>query len=186
MAEDYYELILDGDEKIARAYLEGFLRGKNIRSGVFFSKDYPIRSEHHLLNLDFIHGHIHVICLAGIRAAIRSAVKRAPEEPSLTLASERPIRNITFTFKFETFSKDVGAKLKRLLHNPPKGITIGDFEEHEEIDPSAKGVEQYAPLHDYRFHGGGKVTGDAEQLLFFHKKLKDVEFVDVGDVGLEF
>ncbi len=186
MAENYYELILDGDEKIARAYLEGFLRGKNIRSGILFCKDHPICSEHHILGLTFTHGHTHVICLAGIRAAIRSAVKRAPEELSLKLAAERAIRTIAFTFKFETFTKDVGARLKKLFHNPPKGVTVGDLEEHEDVDPSAKGVEVYAPLHDFRFHGSGKVTGDVEQVLFFHKKMKDMEFVDVSDVRLEF
>jgi hypothetical protein len=186
MAENYYELILDGNEKIARAYLEGFLRGKNIRSGILFCKDHPICSEHHILGLEFIHGRTHMICLAGIRAAIRSAVKRAPEELSLKLAAERAIRNIAFTFKFETFNKDIGAKLKRLFHNPPKGVTVGGLEEHEEIDPSAKGVERFAHLHDFRFHGSGKVTGDVEQVLFFHKKMKDMELVVVSDVSLEY
>lgn len=186
MADTYYEFVLDGDEKIARAYVEGFLKGKNIRSGVFFCKDHPIRSEHHILGIQFIHGHTHMICLAGIRAAVRSAVKRAPEGLSLKLSSERAIRAIAFTFKFETAAKDIGAQLKKLFHNPPKGVTLGDFEEHEEIDPGAKGVEGYAPLHDFRYHGGGKVTGDVEQVLFFHKKMKDLELVDVSDVRLEF
>ncbi|MBI4721289.1 MAG: hypothetical protein HY770_08750 [Chitinivibrionia bacterium] len=186
MAENYYELILDGDEKVARAYLEGFLKGKNIRSGVLFCKDHHICSEHHVLGINFTHGHTHVICLAGIRAAIRSALKRVPDELPLKLASERAIRAIVFPFKFNTFTRDIGVTLKRMFHNPPKGVMIGDFEEHEEIDPDARGVEQYAPLHDFRYHGSGTVTGNVEQVLFFHKKMKEAEFVDVGDVRLEF
>lgn len=186
MAETYYELIISGDKHTARAYLVGFLRGKNIRSGVIFCKDHHISSQHHIKGPDFLHEHIHLVCLAGIRAAIQSAIKRAPEEFSLKLEPERTVKGIAFDFKFETFSKEIGTKLKRLFRNPPKGVEIEEFEDNEEILPDAKGVERYAHLHDYQYKGTGKVTGNVEQVLFFHKKLKDLELVDASDIHLEF
>lgn len=186
MAEDYYELIIAGDKKATRAYLEGFLRGKNIRSGVIFCKDYHISSQHRTKRPDFLHDHIHLVCLAGIRATIQSAIKRAPEELSLALESDRALKSIAFDFKFETFSKEIGSKLKKLFRTPPKGVVIENFDESEEIRPDAKGVEIYAPLHDYEYKGSGKVTGNVEQVLFFHKKLKDLELVDPSDLHLEF
>jgi hypothetical protein len=186
MADNYYELIIQGDKKTSRAYLEGFLRGKNIRSGVIFCKDYKISSRHDIKGPDFRHEHLHLICVTGIKTSILSAVKRAPESLSITVEMERALASISFEFSFETFNKEIGAKLKRMFHNPPKGVEIEDFDENEEILPEAKGVEAYAPLHDYQYKGGGKVTGDVEQVLFFHKKLKDLELVDVNDIQLAF
>lgn len=186
MADNYFELIIQGDKKTVRAYLEGFLRGKNIRSGVIFCKDFKIASQHHIKGPDFLHEHLHLICLSGLKTTIQSAVKRAPEMFSLKVETERALASISFEFEFETFNKEIGNKLKRLFHNPAKGVEIEDLDENEEIVPDAKGVEGYAPLHDYQLKGSGKVTGDVEQVLFFHKKLKDLELVDVSDIQLAF
>lgn len=186
MADTYHELIITGDHKISRAYIEGFMRGKNIRSGVIFCKDYHISSKHHIKGPDFLHEHLHLLCLAGVRASIQSAVKRAPEGYKMEIETDRALKSIIFDFKFEAFSKEIGAKLKKIFHNPPKGVEINDLEDKEEIRPDAKGVERYAHLHEYEYRGSGKVTGNVEQVIFFHKKLKDLELVDAHDLHLEF
>lgn len=185
MAARYYELVLDADEKVAKAFIKGFISGRKIKSGVFFSSEHHVSSGH-LVDLIHHHGTKQLLCRASLRAAIVSAVKQAPKELNMTLSTERVLAGASFEFKCNTYSKKIAASLKRLFRSLPQGLSLSRFEPEENFSPDAKGAEGYAPLHEYQYRGKGRVSGDIDKVISFHGKLSDHEFVDVDDIHLAF
>ncbi len=186
MATIYYELIIKGDQDLLCAYLEGFLRAKRIREGVIFSNNCPLQI-HHIRELIKYHGGVvHLICRSGLRATLAAAVKNAPEDYSFLIKREQKISSASFGFEFETFSRKVAGGIKRIFTKLPAGLKLKQFKPQEKIDPEARGIERYAPAHDYRYSGEGEVTGDVQTVLDFHKKLLKNDFFELEDISLHY
>jgi len=181
----YYEIVIDGDERISRAYIKGFILGKGIKSGIYFCSEHDISSGH-LKDLIHRFGTKRILCRAGLRATIISALQRAPEELGLRVTRDNPVKAVSFKFKFDTSNRKVAGRLKRLFNLLPRGLRLAEFDPDEEIHPEAKGVEGYAPMHEYRYRAKGLIEGDVEQAILFHSRLKKNEFVDVDEMHLSF
>ena len=76
--------------------------------------------------------------------------------------------------------------MKRLFSRLPRGRRLSGFEPDDEIHREAKGVEGYAPMHEYRYRAKGMIEGDVEQAILFHSRLKRNEFVDIDEMHLSF
>jgi hypothetical protein len=186
MAAVYYELLVKGNEDKIFAYLSGYLAGKKIKEGVIFCDECPFRI-HELRELIRYHGEIaHIVCRAGLKHTILSALRSAPTAYSFEVKRERKISGASFEFKFETFSKKVAGGLKRTFSQIPSGLKLPGFEPKETIDPRAAGIEMYAPAHDYRYSGKGKITGDVETILDFYRRLSRSEFIQMEEIELEY
>jgi len=186
MAVVYYEIIIKGDQDHLCAYLQGYMNAKKISQGVIFSKDWPLHT-HNLREMIKYHGEVfHLACRAGLRATVKAAVKAAAPQYKFEIKRERKISRAFFTFEFETFSKKVGAQLKKTFGNLPAGLTLRRFKPKEKINPEAKGAELYAPAHDYQYSGTGEVNGDIEKLIALHCKLEDNDFVEAEEIVLKY
>lgn len=186
MAGVYYELLVKGNEDKMFAYLNGYLTAKKIKEGVIFCDECPFNI-HELRELIRYHGEVaHIACRAGLRQTVLSALRSAPAAYSFEVKKERKISKASFEFKFETFSKKVAGGLKRMFAQMPTGLKLSEYEPEEKIDPDAAGIERYAPAHDYRFAGKGKVTGNAETLLDFHRRLSQSDFIKLEKIELEY
>ena len=186
MAAVYYELLVKGNEDKLFAYLNGYLAGKKIKQGVIFCDECPFNI-HELRELIRYHGEVsHVVCRAGLRQTVLSALRSSPATYSFEVKKDRKITKASFEFKFETFSKKVAGGLKRTFTQMPAGLKLIDFEPEEKIDPDAAGIERYAPAHDYRFEGSGAVSGNVEMLLDFHRRLSQSDFVELEEIVLEY
>lgn len=186
MAAVYYELLVKGNEDKIFAYLNGYLTSKKIKKGVIFCDECPF-DIHELRELIRYHGEVaHIVCRAGLRQTVLSALRSAPAAYSFEIKKDRKISKAAFEFKFETFSKKVASGLKRTFTQMPKGLELLEYEPEERIDPDAAGIERYAPAHDYRFAGKGKITGNVETLLDFHRQLSQSEFIKLEKIELEY
>jgi hypothetical protein len=186
MAAVYYELLVKGNEDKIFAYLNGYLTGKKIKQGVIFCEECPFRI-HELRELIRYHGDVaHIICRAGLRQTVLSAIRSAPAAYSFEVKKDRKITSASFEFKFETFSKKVAGGLKRMFTQLPAGLKLIDFQPEETIDPDAKGIERYAPAHEYQYSGEGMVAGNVETLLDFHCRLSQSDFVELEEIVLEY
>jgi hypothetical protein len=56
----------------------------------------------------------------------------------------------------------------------------------ETLDPKAKGVEMYAPEHDYELHAEGSATGGFADIFPFFRKAVDHPLVHAEDIHLEY
>jgi hypothetical protein len=186
MAIVYYEMIIKGDQDFLFAYLHGYMNAKKLDQGLIFSKDCPLQT-HHLREMIRYHGEVlHIVCRAGLRATVKEAIKSAPDRFKFEIKRERKIARAFFSFEFETFSREVGAGIKKIFTKPPEGLTVKRFKPEEIIDPTARGAELYSPAHDYRFSGSGEVSGDILQLIELHRRLEENDFVKTEDIVLRY
>lgn len=184
MATSYREVIVKGDDTLLRGFVWGFKAARKIKSGVLFCADHPIQT-HHLREILTLHGnYVHLITSGQHHRAILAALKQAAHL-EFEVVSDKAIRKTYFDFKFQTFNRDVAAKLKRVLRRLPAGLKLVDFEPEETVEPSAKGVEFYSPVHDYCYEGTGKAQGEVEKLLRFHRALGEHVFIETEDIEVE-
>lgn len=181
----YYEYIIKGDDQELCAYLDGFLRGKGVKTGFFLGRDYPFR-HHYVKEMLKYHGEVgRLICRATLRSMVQAAVRQA-KEMNLEIVEEKKISKCSFRFKFETANRGVAGSIKRAVGKLPAGAALADYEPEEIEDPEAKGPEGYAPLHSYVFKGAGVVEGTVAGVLKSHKKLSGHEFIDCEDIDVHY
>jgi hypothetical protein len=184
MAAIYYEYIVKGNEDALCAYIGGFLRGKGIKEGCYFSKDCPFH-RHHIREIIEYHGDvIHLICRSNLRSTIESAIRQSAAQHEFEIKETHKIAKVSFRFKFETANRSVAGTIKRALGRLPADVKLVDYEPKEEVTPKAKGPEGYAPLHAYFFTGEGVVEGDVAGVLKVHEKLSNHEFVKCDDIEI--
>jgi hypothetical protein len=184
MAVTHYEFVIKGEEDELCAYLNGFLRGKGVKSGYIFTTSHPFQS-HFLKELIQYHGEVvHLICRSSLRQVIRAAVKQVPEQIKAEIVESRPVKKVSFEFKFNTANRQAAGAIKRLLGRHPAGAKLIDYEPKETFDPDAKGAEGYAPLHPYTFSGKGTIVGDVEGVLKVYQKLEGNEFIHSDEIEI--
>ncbi len=184
MATTYHELIVKGDREVLDGFLEGFMAAKNIKSGIILASEHPIET-HHLKEILTFHGdYIHVIVAGRHRKSLISAIKRTPDI-ECDIVSDKVVKNAYFEFKFETFNRDVASELKKALGKLPTGLQLINYDREEKVDPEAKGIEFYSPLHDYSFSGEGTIRGDVEKLLAFRERLCEHVFIEAKEIELK-
>lgn len=184
MAVTYYELVIKGNRKLLKGFIRGYQVGRDIKSELYFCKDHPIKAHHLKEILTFRGDHIHLICTARTRRGIVSAVRKAKDLEFELITDER-LRKIYFEFDFETVSRKVAGQIKRIFSTLRSDLKLRGYKPKETIDEKAKGVEFYTPAHEYRFEGKGRVEGDIDSLLVFHKKLDDHDFIEIKDIVID-
>ena len=97
---------------------------------------------------------------ASREALVQEAVEMGQDRGiDITLCAERPLAGAQFSFSFETFSREHAPGVRGLFEPAPKGVTFEDLAIEEEVHPEDKGVEAYAPVHDYALRGEGTACG---------------------------
>jgi hypothetical protein len=184
MAAIYYEYTIKGNEEAMCAYLEGFLRGKGVKEGYFFSRDYPVHF-HRLKEMIKYHGDTgHVICQSKLQKMIQSAINQETTG-AFEIKDSQKITKASFHFEFETASRKVASTIKRDLGNLPPGVNVAYYEPEEVVNPKAKGPEGYAPLHSYSFEGEGEIEGDVAGVFNAYSLLSNNEFFDCDDIEVD-
>jgi hypothetical protein len=184
MAVKHYDFVVKGDEDIIRAYLNGYLRGKGVKSGYLFTSQRPFRS-HHLRELIQYHGEVvHLVCRSSLRPIVRSAISQRPTEHQWEIVESRAVKKATFEFKFHTANRQAAGAIKRILGRHPAGVKLVEYEPKESFNPDAKGSEGYAPLHEYEFEGKGTIVGDVESVLKVYDKLEANDFIHNEEIEI--
>jgi len=183
MAVTYFELVIKGDAKLLKGFLRGYQIGRELKSELYFCADHPIKTHHLKEILTFRGGHVHIVCSANARRGIISAIQKAKDLEFEPVADER-LKKVYFDFEFETASRKVAGEIKRMFSTLKAGLKLTGYEPNESIDEEARGVEIYTPAHEYRFTGKGRIEGDLDALLGFHKKLDENDFIDADKIVL--
>ncbi len=184
MAVKHFDFVIKGNEDKLCSYLEGFMRGKGIKSGWLFTEKHPFQS-HFIKELIKYHSDVvHLICRSGLRPVIRAAITASPAIFEFEIMESRLVSKADFEFKFKTANRKVAGAIKRLLGRHPAGVKLVDYKPIEAVNPEAKGAEGYAPLHEYTFHGKGKIVGDVEGVLKVFQKLESNEFIHCEEIEI--
>jgi hypothetical protein len=55
---------------------------------------------------------------------------------------------------------------------------------HEKFIPEGKGIDAYAPLHDYELNGKGRISGAVKGVFDLYYRLGRFEVVELEDMEL--
>ena len=193
MGKKYYEVVFEGNYDTICGMIEGFILAKGARWEWYSSKSAGIETEtfteiikewaslktrlHHIILEEEFHN------------AIQKELKERTDLKHLKLKytkSAREIKNCSFKFTANAYAKKYGEEIKSIIASPPEGVKIENFNPVEETDKDAKGVELYAPVHDYTFKGDGIATGEVGAIITFRKVLDDHPLVQVSSIRLNF
>jgi hypothetical protein len=179
----WYEMVIEGKEEDIRELLPGvatdgerpFWGGElDLHAGSLPDRIREMLGArtHHLL---FVPG-------TQVGPLVRAIQGRA----EIRLEHVREVLSGRFPFTAKAFSPEVAEKIKRALHSPlPPGVVLEACEEEEDVDPEAKGVELYSPVHDYTYRGHGTFSGTPPGIFEIHRTMQALDFVHQEKLELE-
>jgi len=184
------EIAFHGGTAAARAFVAGFVAGRNEQAGrVLFGDALDLEPGSLGARLrDLVLAGAHGVLIAPEPVAVPLAHALAEHGPAVGLGLER-VREITsaaFGFRVEVFSADVARDVRgALLEAMPAGVTIEDRSEAEERHPDVHGVELYAPVHAYAYRASGRITGAFAGVLEMHRRARALDVVEAGRLHLD-
>jgi len=185
---DYCELVLAGDDEVCRGLIVG------LQIGCGEAGHTLIGHEEELAHGSFAEGLrelvtgkgrlTHFVVARAIAERLREQLPRLEREAGLRLAAEKAVRAGRFDFSFHAFTRPQAGEIKALLGALPAGVRLSGYTEHEKVDPAAKGVEAYAPVHEYELKGEGAVEGPIAAVLAARRQLVARPLVSVERIAL--
>lgn len=190
MTERCCELVVEGHFDLIKGFIVGFLEGKGMRGAALFARDHHVRGDTELKQFfRLLTGHkdqVRVLVDESLCQPLQDAFANVREALPLNLVSAREVAGARFSFAYEAYAREAGDELKGLFASLPPGVSIVDYEVKEEVEPEAKGIEAYAPLHHYRIKATGRITGAVKAVIEFQDKLEEHPLVTLEGVLLEF
>lgn len=167
----WYQLLIDGREEDLKALLA------NHEGDVILGSDLRLADESLADRiLEFIHARTNHLLFASEDAARRLA-QAIGRNPDLRLDGVWEVVEGRFGFKAKAYNPEIGDRIHDALNSDlPAGIACLDLEK-EEVDPDAKGIELFTPVHDYVYKARGTVEGTPPGILEMNRRLHRLDFV---------
>jgi len=187
MAE-YHELVFEGSLPVVRAFLTGLRLGKGWATSSICSEDQDIQADslgqRVLEKIRLTKDLTHVLVLDRHVPVVTEATRAAQKTLGVAVRRSRVVREARFDYTFAVFDRKTGARLRALLAQAGPDLTRKDAEEEEDVCPEGKGIEVYAPTHEYAFKGKGTVCGPLPQVLAYRDALRKFEQVLIDKIVL--
>ena len=85
------------------------------------------------------------------------------------------------------FAERYGIELKNFFKDLPSGVSLlPDYKPVEEIHKEAKGIELYAPEHDYKVSAEGTVEGPLPEIIGLYEQAKEKDLIKLKEITLHF
>ncbi|MBN2284091.1 MAG: hypothetical protein JXO48_09400 [Deltaproteobacteria bacterium] len=194
MMKTYYEVVVEGSFECVKGFVLGYLEGSELDGEVIFGREHHIENEDkfgQLLRLLNVRGRtVHFIVGAGFHELLSQALERRKGHLDINIVSVKEIKTAYFDFSYRAYTRELGDKLKELfgsLSDHSTGLHLeAGYKPVEKINPEGKGVEAYAPLHEYELRGKGRIHGPIKDVIDFYGKAEHCEMVELGDIRLEY
>lgn len=190
MPEPTIEIVAEGPKGWTLGYLLGYLRAVDLAAGVLDAEAEGFAVEalrerfRELLHpaLDVLHLLVPASAAEGARAAIAAA---AELDPSVTLVGERAIWGAKFSFSFRTSSREAAGRIRGFFDPLPPGVALSPETRFEESEhPENRGVDVYAPAHDFELVGTGTVAGELAGVTRVYRLCRAEDLVAVDPAEL--
>lgn len=188
--KSYYDIVIEGSEDLVRGFVDGLEICKKL------DEDTVIIPEEHVGNwapLDYVRkillleeSKVHLIVEKTLFDALSEAVGSGRKPAPIKILSARLIKAASFEFSLKAYSRQVADNVKRKVSELPEGIEVAFSKWHEEVRPEDKGIEAYAPAHDYELHASGRVQGAPAPVIEFYERLETNEMFELGLIQMEY
>lgn len=191
MNKQYCEVVVEGSFDLIRGFVVGLLEGHGIRGEAIFREDHHVENEGRfgqMLRLVGVKGnHFHLIIGVGFLKLLEKSLERRKAELALKLISEKTIKQASFKFHYRVFTRELGDELKSLFGNLAEALWLSDdYKPKETVIPEGKGVEAYAPLHEYKLEATGTVCGPVREIIDLYGRAEHYDLVELGSIKLEY
>src|SRR5262249_17517021 len=164
------ELVIKGREEAVRAFVGGVVagRGGTEHADVVHARDVDLEPAslgerlHELLRASS-----HVVVFAGPALAPALVAGLAAQGPALGLGLEGPgaVVGARMGVRAVLFSREGAAQVRALLDDVSRGMRTPSRAENEELHAEGKGVELYAPLHEYTYRVTAELGGPVGEVI---------------------
>jgi hypothetical protein len=182
----YVEVVLEGSIELIKGFVIGFLEGRGIQGKAVFEEDDSAGEEGALAQLlrlvSLKEDRIRVVVRKEIHDLLEDALQRRKRDVPARIVSVRDVRQVSFDFRYHTYSRQAGEELKEFFRHLPEGLQLEGYQPREVLNPDAKGVEAYAPEHDYEVEAEGKIRGEPVKAVELYDRLKHVELIELGEI----
>jgi len=182
------EIVVQGPEKVLRAFIAGFRAGRGPGSDAFLAGDFDLEPESFSARIRdlFAAGSHHVVfCPQALAEELVEALRHDGAAVGLIPEQRRRVVAARISFRIELFSPELKRQVRELLLGElPQGVVLEGFEEEETREPDAKGAELYTPLHGYVYRASGSLEGPLPGVLEIWRRGKNADFVVVSPVSL--
>jgi len=189
MMKKYYEVVIEGSYDFIKGFVLGFFEGRGIQEEAVFEKEHHVDNEprfgHFLRMIGIKEDQAYLIVGSGVQDMIREAIKNRNLQNDLQVVSVREITQAYFEFSYHAYSRTLGKELKTFFGSLPPGLRIekGDGPK-ETVNPEGKGIEAYAPLHEYEIEAKGEIHGPVELVLNLYREAERKDMVELGNIKL--
>jgi hypothetical protein len=186
--ERYHEMVIEGRRGQAMGFVHGYLAGRDLTDEVFDAEAEGVCCESFREKFrEFLNPKretIHILVPEHLVEQVKESLARSRErDMPLTLLHERVLSGLRFSYSFQVFSRKHGRRIRSWFESPPEGVSLSrKAVMAERIDPGAKGIEMYSPVHDYELKGKGSVEGSVRGVLEFYRLCRDEELVGTGEL----
>jgi hypothetical protein len=181
-------VVVDGRERDARAFIAGFAGDRGLDpTSVVLGDDVGLDTESigEWLRELVGEGHHVVLAPAALAEALAEAVEHGGEEIGLRVERRHAISGAQFGVRVETFSRQAALAVRSALDELPPGVRIEDRQEAEQSTEARRGVELYAPVHDYRYTLSARLAGAVEGVLEVRRRLSEIETASLGPLHVD-
>jgi len=190
MNREYCEMEIEGSLDRIRGFVVGFLEGQGIQGEAIFGEDHRVGHESRfgqMMRLIGVKGNrFHLIIGAGFLKLFKEALEKRKEELGLKITWERKISQASFGFRYRAYTRELGEELMALFGDLAEGLQVRDYVPRETFSPEGKGMEAYAPLHEYEIKATGTIYGPAKEVIDFYGRAEHHDMVELGDIKLEY
>lgn len=189
MGQNFYELVIEGPFPAVKGFILGLRAGSGTSGALFFSREAHIKTEtlakHFLEWTHLFETLCHVVVEENLRSLIETGVRDTFDTLKFKIRSVQLVKSAAFRFQFEVFAPMYADLIKATLANLPAELELSDdYAPKEHFDPVCKGVEKYAPCHDYRLEGKGSVKGPIDKVVSFYEKISKYDLIRKGPIVL--
>lgn len=196
MSRRFRVLLAHGPYPLVRGYIAGFLAGRGLSGKVYYCEQEKIEvdlgSDEGLAGklAEWIGFHRYMATSFAVEEKIHGplmeALKRPEDDLGITIEISRSVGEARFDVRIETFSSEEGTEIRAVMESPPKGVSAsGDFHLDEKHHKGGKGMEAYAPEHEYEMKGKGSFAGPLDKIVEFRRTLAENPLIHCGSIRLE-
>jgi hypothetical protein len=188
--EAYRVMVLEGTLSETRAFLAGLSAGRELGWNVHFCEECGVESEsfkHRLLEkLGLERDLTRVILPHSFAARVAPALAALPARArgALAVHADEAIASAAVALRATIYDRGQAAEVRRLLDDAPQGVTIELTRDEEESHPNARGVEAYAPEHEFIWRLGATARGEVAGVLALRAALRRYEMIDLEAIAL--
>jgi len=172
-----------------KVFVLGFLEGRDIQGEAIFEAEHHIENESKFGQLlRFIRtkgGRTNLLVGSGLHDLIREAIEKRNLKNDLKIVSVREITEAYFEFSYHAYTRKLGEELKALFGSLPPGLRIEKGHGPKEtVNPAGKGIEAYAPLHEYEIEAKGEIHGPVKEVINLYGEAEHKDMVELGSIKL--